>query len=153
MGFLRLFEKSAYILAYPLTFLVMNNSHRTRVIVYCQGEVLVLRTRLNLGDWMLPGGGIKRNETAKTAAARELREETGIFVEQSALRKVGEKEVVNRKIKLRLTFFALKLDTKPALNLHKTEISAAKWARLSRLQKIPMHESERREALALIAKS
>ncbi len=42
------------------------------------GAVLLVRHRYGRSDlWMLPGGGIARGEAPASAAARELREETG----------------------------------------------------------------------------
>ena len=41
------------------------------------GRVLLIRHSYGSGSWMLPGGGIGRDETPLAAAMRELREETG----------------------------------------------------------------------------
>ena len=72
--------------------------HRTPLahadtVVMWQGKVLLMKRAIYpaKGHWCLPGGGIQLGETPKQAAARELKEETGIVAGESDL--VGEKIV------------------------------------------------------------
>ncbi|MEO1553147.1 MAG: NUDIX hydrolase [Pseudomonadota bacterium] len=57
------------------------------VVCFRDEEVLLIRrgTPPRRGEWSLPGGRIEPGETAKRAALRELREETGIEAEIVAL--------------------------------------------------------------------
>lgn len=64
---------------------------RTRVLVTDgHGQVLLMRGWFGRQRWDLPGGGIKRGETAVAAAIREVWEETGIRLHRSQLERVGE---------------------------------------------------------------
>ena len=50
------------------------------------GELLLVRNNYGRSDlFVLPGGGIKRNETPEAAAAREAREEAGVEARRLAL--------------------------------------------------------------------
>lgn len=42
------------------------------------------------GHWLLPGGAVERDETVAAGAARELREETGLDLEEPRVRAVYE---------------------------------------------------------------
>lgn len=55
-----------------------------RTVVLYENQVLLVRHTYQDG-WMLPGGGVKRNETLDQAACRETREETGIAVQDVSL--------------------------------------------------------------------
>ena len=63
--------------------------HGARCIVIDEQDCVLLIGRYATPDrparWLLPGGGIDPGETMRDAAARELREETGLHVEPGAL--------------------------------------------------------------------
>lgn len=52
------------------------------------GRVLLARTRYQR-YWALPGGGVHKREMPEDAAARELREETGIRIDVDDLKMLG----------------------------------------------------------------
>ncbi|MEO7248420.1 MAG: NUDIX domain-containing protein, partial [Novosphingobium sp.] len=55
-----------------------------RVVVIDAAErVLLIRHSYGSAHWMLPGGGIKRDEDARAAAAREVFEEAGLVIEDA----------------------------------------------------------------------
>lgn len=83
---LRLF----YHLSWPLSAVYLNNSQRARVIVMSKGRVLLVRTSIGSQRWDFPGGGVKRGEDPQRCAQRELREETGITLDASQLKLLGE---------------------------------------------------------------
>ncbi len=61
------------------------------VVTNGRDEVLLVRRGNDpfRGQWALPGGFMEMDETIEHCAVRELREETGIAVSESALRLVG----------------------------------------------------------------
>lgn len=59
---------------------------RVRVVSFnAKGEILLVQNWTGHKGWSLPGGGVNRGESAKSAAIRELHEETGIVISASAL--------------------------------------------------------------------
>lgn len=52
------------------------------LVVDDHGQVLLVRHTYGAGAWHLPGGGVKRRESLSRAVVRELREETGIVVDE-----------------------------------------------------------------------
>jgi 8-oxo-dGTP diphosphatase len=56
--------------------------HRVRVLLLNeQEEVLLVRSWMGHQRWSLPGGGIRRPESPRQAALREVEEETGITLQ------------------------------------------------------------------------
>jgi bifunctional NMN adenylyltransferase/nudix hydrolase len=86
----RLCEEHASVKAYkarwatapfPPIFVTVDN------IVICKGHILLIKRGHNpgKGKWALPGGFVEQTETLKTAAIRELKEETRIDVDKLIL--------------------------------------------------------------------
>lgn len=62
----------------------MKEINASGIIVECRGKILLLKRSMRdsySGKWCLPGGSVEENETYFDAAIRELREETGLFVD------------------------------------------------------------------------
>ena len=59
-------------------------THGALVLVWHRGKVLLVRNSY-VRYYSAPGGYVRRRESGRAAAARELREETGIRVDPSAL--------------------------------------------------------------------
>jgi 8-oxo-dGTP pyrophosphatase MutT (NUDIX family) len=68
----------SFYLLWPLLYMALRYSDRTRVYIRYKDKVLCVRTWLGNGKWQLPGGGRKLHESAAKAAVREVQEETGL---------------------------------------------------------------------------
>ena len=74
-------------------FKVLNESLKIResvkgIVVLDNKKILILRIQEGCGGagrWDLPGGGIESNETPKEALIREIREETGLRIDESSI--------------------------------------------------------------------
>jgi 8-oxo-dGTP pyrophosphatase MutT (NUDIX family) len=56
-----------------------------QVLVFDDGERVLLQRESGFGRWCLPGGSCEEGQTFASAAAAELREETGLVVDEDAL--------------------------------------------------------------------
>jgi 8-oxo-dGTP diphosphatase len=94
------------------------------VAIWHDGEILVLRSSYRRG-WSLPGGGIGRGESARAAAARELREEIGLTVAPQSLHEAQAIELVWEHRSDHTTIYELNLAERPVLRLDNREIVGA----------------------------
>ncbi len=65
---------------------------RVGVVVVQEGKVLLVRQHVSEGQefWIVPGGGLKKNEGLLDCARREIAEETGLEIEPVRLLYVGD---------------------------------------------------------------
>lgn len=96
------------------------------VAIWVDGELLLVRNSYRRALSM-PGGGVRRNETPRQAAARELREEIGLSITPGLLQPAGLFEGVWDCRREQVHVFGLTLAAKPDLNLDRRETIDAIW--------------------------
>jgi ADP-ribose pyrophosphatase YjhB (NUDIX family) len=138
-GLLRVALRVVHRLRLAWWFLRRPRTQSVSVAVWCGRRVLLVRQtyRRELG---LPGGGLRRGETPAEAAARELREETGIDVEPGGLRPAGELFDESEWKRDRALFFEARLDAEPALRPDGREILWAGFVPVERLREVSLRE-------------
>lgn len=105
-----------------LWWLVRRPEHRgSLVALWHDGEILLLRSSYRPG-WSLPGGGIAHGESAREAALRELREETGLAVPEASLHEAQALAFIWEHRSDHTTIFELTLAQRPTLRLDNREI-------------------------------
>ena len=115
-------------LLWPVWFLYFRNGPlRSRVLVLCGDEVLVVQNWLGPKKFALPGGGCHKNESPLVSAVRELYEETGIGAAESALTRLGSRRHTQYGLRYHAKFFSMQIHDKPTLKLRRPEIFAAVW--------------------------
>lgn len=120
-----------YWLGWPVSFLSLVFSKRSRVLIICEDEVLLAKNWLGSGDWHCPGGGIRNSEDPAEGAVRELEEELGLKVEPTQLQSLYNKRVTTkRKLTYHAFCFALELTVKPKLSVNTREIISASWHKI-----------------------
>ncbi len=136
----RLRNRVKFYVLWPGLFVYFWHSHRTRVIVRCRGELLLIRdsTRYIYDDssWTLPGGGVKRGEEEAVAAARELHEELGIVVEPDSLVELGQREISSLGLRYYANYYLMDIIRKPQLIIDSREVSGADWYALDTLDSL-----------------
>lgn len=88
--------------------------------------------------WSLPSGRIDRGEVPIAAAARELREETGLDVAPTALTPLGELQLEHNNIRDRVSFFELRCEREPAVSCDGIEIAELRWASEEELRSLKL---------------
>src|ERR1035438_9542189 len=93
----KLIGKISFWLLWPGLYLHLMGSVRSRVIISCGDQILLIRNWLGPGDYTLPGGGIRKNEEPGDGAVRELKEETGLDIETKSLVLIKQKFLASEK--------------------------------------------------------
>jgi len=112
------------------------------VAVWHGDRLLLIRNSYKSGE-TLPCGGLKRGETHRGAARRELKEEVGIEVEEHQLLFACEIEVEGPLATDRAHFFELEVDAEPAVEIDGREVVWAGFCPLEKLAQRPLIRSVR----------
>jgi len=119
---------------------------RVGVVVMQEGKVLLVRQHLSQGQefWIVPGGGLKKNEGLLDCARREIAEETGLEIEPVRLLYVGdffngERHVVD-------TFWLGKV-VGGELKRRAEEIDSLQFFEIERLSEVPVRPPAMAERL------
>lgn len=126
-GLWHLLGNMAFWAAWPLIWLGLQFTRRTRVLVIAEGKVLVLKGWLGSGQWGLPGGGLHWHEDSLQGAIRELAEETGLRCTPDQLQPLGEVIYTTRGLRTRSVCFAVELPTTPSVKKRPLEIIGTDW--------------------------
>lgn len=122
------FGKVVFYISWPVSYLYLARSTRTRLIIICDDEVLVVKGWLGGGWWGLPGGGLHSGEVPEDGAIRELYEETGIEVNATKLQKIFVGKIrTEHKLHYTVYAYGVRLKNKPEVILQKFELTHVEW--------------------------
>lgn len=136
-------------LSWPALRVYMGRGERSRVIVVAEDRLLLVKGFVGHGLWTLPGGGIKRAETARQGAVREVWEETGLKLPPASLRTVGRGVASECGLKFSYVVFAVELPKTARLIRQKRELTDAAWLPLSTMARRADISPATRRILAL----
>lgn len=154
MNWRRSVRKIRFAFYWPGLFLYFSGSHRSRVLVVCDDELLLIKDRTTYfydeRTWNLPGGGMRHGEEDAVAAVRELHEELGLELDSSQFRTIGQQLSGSYGLRYQAHFFVVKLSQKPALTIDNHEVRSAQWFRLDQVNQLPQ-KVEVTQGLGLLA--
>lgn len=136
----------AYIVSYPALALYLRKDERARVVVVCEGHILLVKSWLDSGRWYLPGGGLHKAEDPAIGAARELVEETGLQFDVTDLSHVESFRYRDKLISYDCHAYRLELSKQPKLKLQAQEITDAAWFLPEEVIAMNVHDSVKRLA-------
>lgn len=125
----------AFWLGYPLLWVYLRFSTRTRVLVHVDDDILVVQGWLGKGQWQLPGGGVHRGEPSLEAALRELKEETGLTMESDQLKLFYQGQHSQYGLRFKYDCYEARLKAKPAIKKQLLEITDIAWQPAKKLSK------------------
>lgn len=130
--------RSIYFVGYKLAkcywFLCRPKALGTKCVVRCGDELLLIRNSYGPRGWTFPGGGVKKTEDFKTAAARELAEEVGVSGVQLVY--CGTFLLTEEYKRDTVHVFCGALVDKPSVVVDNTEVVEARWFSPSSLPKL-----------------
>ncbi|HUC89665.1 MAG TPA: NUDIX hydrolase [Patescibacteria group bacterium] len=127
MSLMQFFGRIIYWLAWPAYQVYYRFNDRTRVVLICGQEVLVLKQWLSDGRWSLPGGGLHSHEQPIAGALRETKEETGLQLNAKDLHNLGKGAYRNAGLHFNYYVFAGMADKTIPLQRQRHEVAELCW--------------------------
>lgn len=119
--------KTTFWLGWPALFAYLYFSNRTRIVISYMDEVLLVKSWLGPGRWMLPGGGLHLREDTILGALREVREETGIELDPKQIKFLEKRRVSDHGLSSKMFIYTIELLKRPAFRPQKLELLDVKW--------------------------
>ena len=120
-------------LFWPLLIIYLGRSERTRLLMVCGDEVLLVRPWLGTNHWALPGGGLHVGESPLDGVIREVHEETGIRLQPGDIQPLFSAPYKFRGFRYLGHYFVTELPRKPALKKQRLEVAEAAWIKHKKL--------------------
>jgi len=73
-----MFGKIIFWLSWPLMWLMIPLTRQVRVVIVQDRKVLLIKNRVGMGRWDLPGGAARIGESAVDASSRKVKEELSL---------------------------------------------------------------------------
>lgn len=118
---------SLFWLLWPALVVYLRRGERARILLVHNDEVLLVRSWLGTRKWSLPGGGLHKGEPILQGCLRELREETGIVLEESQVKKIFSSEFRHQGFRYPCHYFVAELQEKPSVVTQPVEILDYAW--------------------------
>jgi 8-oxo-dGTP pyrophosphatase MutT (NUDIX family) len=116
-----------YWLTWPGLWLYLRFGQRTRVLVVCDQQVLLVKGWLGDGKWSLPGGGLHRHEDPRQGVKRELLEETALDLPLAAFTFVANLTGHNHGLTFKYDLFVAEVAAALPVARQPREIAATNW--------------------------
>lgn len=120
----------AYVVAYRLMRIYWSlrrpNTHGALVLLWHDGEVLLVRNSY-VPYYSLPGGYVRKHETSRQAALRELKEEVGIIAKPEQLQPLVDEKNDWEGKRDHVEIFSLEVTHRPLVRIDQREVVEATW--------------------------
>ena len=121
-------------LVWPLLWVYLRyGGTRTRVIIIADNHVLLVKSWLGSGEWILPGGGSHSGEELTTAAIREVVEETSLKISPEQLKLLERGRASEHGLRIPYACYVVHISGKQKVIRQRTELSAAEWLSLDNI--------------------
>ncbi|HSX33353.1 MAG TPA: NUDIX hydrolase [Candidatus Saccharimonadales bacterium] len=123
----------AFWAVFPALAVYLSRGPRTRVVIRAGNKIVVVKGWLGNGKWVLPGGGLQKGEPPLQGLLREVREETGLKLDQAEVRPLLKAPYHYHGIHYLCHYFVIDLPLELPLFAELFEISELKWENVSKL--------------------